>query len=110
MFAGETIRRAAQFYLGDADPRSPLVSPLYGDLRGLPPLLVHASTDEVLRDDAVRAAHRAHAAGVSVELQLWRHVPHVWQFFAAVLPEARESLEATQRFILHHTRPVIARP
>lgn len=108
MFAGETIRRAARFYLGETDPYAPLVSPLYGDLRGLPPLLVHASTDEVLRDDAVRLAERAREAGVSVELQLWRHVPHVWQFFAAVLPEARQSLAATRRFILHQTSLTIA--
>ena len=99
MFAGDTIRRAARFYVGDADPTSPLLSPLYGDFRGLPPMLVHASEDEVLRDDAVRVANSAHAAGVDVELQLWPHVPHVWQFFAAVLPEARASLEAATRFI-----------
>ena len=100
MFAGDTIRRAAKFYVGAADPRSPLISPLYGDFRGLPPMLLHASEDEVLRDDAVRVADAARVAGVEVELQLWPHVPHVWQFFAAVLPEARESLAATTRFVL----------
>jgi acetyl esterase/lipase len=99
MFAGETIRRAARFYLGDADPRTPYVSPLYGDFRGFPPLLVHASEDEVLRDDAVRVAERARDAGVPVELALWPRVPHVWQFFAAVLPEAQASLARTIRFV-----------
>jgi acetyl esterase/lipase len=103
MFAGETIRRAAAFYVGTADPRTPLVSPLYGDFTGFPPMLVHASTDEVLRDDAIRVAERARAAGVTVELRLWRHVPHVWQFFAAVLPEARASLDATRAFIARLT-------
>lgn len=102
MFAGETIRRAARFYVGDADPTHPHMSPLYGDYAGMPPLLVHASHDEVLRDDSVRVAERAREAGVSVELRLWSHVPHVWQFFAAVLPEARESLDATARFIQQH--------
>lgn len=100
MFAGDTIRRAAKFYVGDADPMSPSISPLYGDFRGLPPMLLHASEDEVLRDDAIRVADAARAAGVDVELQLWPHVPHVWQFFAAVLPEARQSLAATTRFVL----------
>lgn len=99
MFAGDTIRRAAPLYVGGRDPRDPLISPLYGDFRGLPPLLVHASTDEVLRDDAVRVAERAREHGVAVELQLWRGVPHVWQFFAAVMPEARESLERTKEFV-----------
>jgi len=88
-----------------------LISPLYGDFRGLPPMLVHASEDEVLRDDAIRVAEAARRAGVHVELQLWPHVPHVWQFFAAVLPEARASLTAATRFILarmsrpEHTNP-----
>lgn len=103
MFAGETIRRAARFYVGNADPTSPLVSPLYGDFRGLPPILVHASEDEVLRDDSIRVAEVARAAGLEVELELWPHVPHVWQFFAAVLPEARASLAAMTRFVRAHT-------
>ena len=99
MFAGDTIRRASHFYLGDMDPMHPLVSPLFGDFSGLPPLLLHASQHEVLRDDAVRVAERAREAGVEVTLRLWRHVPHVWQFFAAVLPEARESLDDAVAFI-----------
>lgn len=99
MFAGETIRRAARFYVGSADPREPCLSPLYGDFHGLPPMLIHASHDEVLRDDSVRLAERARADGVDVQLRLWSRVPHVWQFFAAVLPEARESLDVASRFI-----------
>lgn len=103
MFTADTIRRAAPLYVGAADARAPLVSPLYGDFRGLPPLLLHASTDEVLRDDTVRVAMRARDAGVQVEWQLWRRVPHCWQFFAAVLPEARDSLALAQAFIQRHT-------
>ena len=99
MFAGDTIRRAARFYLGDTDPVDPRVSPLYGDFRGLPPLLLHASEDEVLRDDTLRVATRARAAGVQVSVRLWPHVPHVWQFFVAVLPEARESVNAAVIFM-----------
>lgn len=102
MFAGETIRRAACFYVGDGDPRDPRLSPVYGDFTALPPLLVHAAVDEVLRDDAVRVVERARAAGVPVTLRLWPHVPHVWQFFAAVLPEARESLNDVVRFVGEH--------
>jgi len=102
MFAGITIRRASVFYVGTSDPRHPYLSPLYGDYRGMPPMLVHASLDEVLRDDAIRVASRARDAGVPVELRLWRQVPHAWQFFAAVLPEADESLRDTVRFIRAH--------
>ena len=99
MFAGDTIRRAARFYVGTADPQEPRLSPLYGDFHGLPPMLIHASHDEVLRDDSVRLAERARSDGVDVEVRLWPRVPHVWQFFAAVLPEARESLDLASRFI-----------
>ena len=99
MFAAITIRRASLIYLGESDPRHPYVSPLYGDFHGMPPMLVHASADEVLRDDSVRVAARARAAGVEVELRLWKGVPHVWQFFPAVVPEAAESLRDTVRFI-----------
>jgi len=102
MFAGITIRRAAPLYLGDTEPCDPGPSPLYGDFRGLPPLLMHASSDEVLRDDAVRVAERASAAGVTVEFRLWRRVPHVWQFFPAILPEAAESLRLTVQFVQRH--------
>ncbi|MEQ1691893.1 MAG: alpha/beta hydrolase [Gemmatimonas sp.] len=103
MFAGVTIKNASQFYLGTSDPMLPYISPLYGDYHGMPPLLVHASEDEVLRDDAVRVAERARSAGVDVELRLWRRVPHAWQFFPAVLPEAAESLKDTVRFITKRT-------
>jgi acetyl esterase/lipase len=102
MFAGETIRAASRFYAGETDPYVPTLSPLYGDYRDFPPLLVHASADEVLRDDAVRVVERARAAGVPVHSRLWARVPHGWQFFAAVMPEARESLTLTQAFIAHH--------
>lgn len=99
MFAADTIRRAAPLYAGETDPRTPGVSPLYGRFDGLPPLLIHASTQEVLRDDAVRVAARASEHGVEVTLRLWTHVPHVWQFFSAVMPEAAASLQDVERFV-----------
>lgn len=99
MFAGDTIRRASRFYVGEQDPRHPLLSPLYGVYEGLPPILLHASHDEVLRDDTLRVAERARVAGVDVTLRMWHGVPHVWQFFAAVLPEARESLSDAVAFM-----------
>lgn len=102
MFAGVTIRRAAPLYLGATDANDPGASPLYGDYHGLAPLLVHASTDEVLRDDAVRVAERAVAAGVTVQFRLWPGVPHCWQFFSAVMPEAAESLQMTEKFVRDH--------
>ncbi len=106
MFAAITIRRAAPLYLGNTLATDPGASPLYGNFHGLAPLLIHAGTDEVLRDDAVRVAERAHASGVTVEFRLWPRVPHVWQFFAGVMPEAAESLQLTTKFVHRHLHGV----
>ena len=104
MFNGDGMTRAAEPYLAGADPRNPLASPLYADLHGLPPLLIHAGTYEVLLDDSTRLAERARAAGVSVTLRTWPVVPHVWPLFG-FLPEARQSLDAAARFLLDASRP-----
>lgn len=95
------IRYFARLYLGDGaiDARTPLAAPLHADLRGLPPLLIQASRHEVLRDDAVRIAERARAAGVACDLELTDEVPHVWQIFASILPEGREAIERAGAFL-----------
>lgn len=93
----------AKFYMGDADPRTPLISPLYADLQGLPPLLIQVGTSEVLLDDSTRLAECARAAGVNVTLEPWEDMVHVWQFFAAMLPEAREAIDRIGEFIREHT-------
>ncbi|WP_132252636.1 alpha/beta hydrolase [Methylobacterium segetis] len=104
MFDPEVLRALAPLYLGGADPIDPHVSPLYGDLAGLPPLLLHVGAREVLRDDSVRLAERARAAGVTVSLRVFPVVPHVWQFAHAYLPEARTSLNAASTFLTVHAR------
>ena len=81
------------------NPRNPLVSPLYGDLAGLPPILVQVGAQEMLRDDARRYVNRAQAAGSPVRLQSWDHVMHVWQIFNPELTEAREALDEIDRFL-----------
>jgi acetyl esterase/lipase len=99
MFDGDKIALAAAPYLADTDPRHPLASPLYAALHGLPPLLIHVGSDEVLLDDSTRLAERARAAGGSVTLRRWPVVPHVWQLFA-FLPETRQSMDEGARFLL----------
>ena len=99
MFRPEGLRHLAAAYLDGADPRAPLASPLYGDLAGLPPLLLHAGEREVLRDDSVRLAERARAAGIAVELEIWPVVPHAWQFAHVFVPEARRSLRMAAAFL-----------
>lgn len=101
MFFGDTIRKTAPLYLSGVDPRTPLASPLYADLRGLPPLLVHVSDSEVLLDDSLRLVERAEQAGLKVQLRVWPDQPHVWQLFGA-LPEARDSISQAVTFIEAH--------
>ena len=101
MFHGSGLARATEFYMADTggDPRNPLASPLYADLRGLPPLLIHVGADETLRDDSTELAARARAAGVRAELIVWPVVPHVWQLFHPFVPEGRQSLAAASAFL-----------
>lgn len=109
MLTAKGVREAAQYYLGNADPRDPRHSPLYADLTGLPPQLIFASTDEVLRDDSTRFAAKAREQGVEVELHLVRGVPHVWPIFARIVPEGRESLRQVQAFVVRTVPPAQSR-
>jgi acetyl esterase/lipase len=89
----------AAAYLGGADPRTPLASPLHADLRGLPPLLVQVGTRETLLDDAERLVAAARAAGVDVTLARWEGMIHVWHAFAPLLPEADAAIAEAGRFL-----------
>jgi acetyl esterase/lipase len=93
------LRRVAQAYLHGADAKIPLASPLYGNLHGLPPLLILVGTNEVLLDDSVRLANRARAAGAEVKLDIWPEMLHVWPLFAAFLPEGRLALVRAGQFV-----------
>jgi monoterpene epsilon-lactone hydrolase len=93
----EGIRRAPAIYLGDGDRRHPLASPLYADLHGLPPLLVHVGRDECLLDDSVRFVEKAKASGVNASLHIWEDMWHVFQSFA--IPEADEAIGEIGAFV-----------
>jgi len=100
MFDGAGVAFSARYYLGDdTDPRNPLASPLYADLSGLPPLLIHVGADEVLLDDSTRLAERARAAGVHADLKIWPVVPHAWQLVPHLVPESRQSLRESADFL-----------
>jgi acetyl esterase/lipase len=81
----------------------PEVSPLFGDFAGLPPLFFQTGSTEMLRDEAVRAAAKAHEAGVDVELELWPGAPHGFQI-AEFLPESSIALAHITRFVRMRTR------
>lgn len=98
----EWAQQQLKMYLGSADPRQPLVSPIYADLRGLPPLLIQVGEEEFLCRDAVCFAERAHAAGVDVTLQVWPAMWHVWHLLVPLLPEASDAVNAIAAFTCGH--------
>ena len=102
MVQREELLEGAQAYLGGADPRTPLAAPLYADLKGLPPLLIHVGTAETLLDDSTRLAERAKAAGVDVTLEPWDDMIHVWQFMASMLPEGQQAIDRIGGFVREH--------
>ncbi len=101
-----SLRRYAGLYAGAHAPTDPLISPLYADLTGLPPLLIQAAADEILVDDARRLATKAREAGVDVTLAVWEGVFHVFQL-VRLLPASREALAQIAGFVSRQlTRPL----
>ncbi|MGE4481050.1 alpha/beta hydrolase [Acidocella sp.] len=98
MLIGHRIQEVAALYLNGAPPETPLASPLYGDLAGLPPVLIQVSEREILLDDSVRLAEKIQSCGGRVELSIWRNLPHVWQISQSFLPEARQALAQAADF------------
>jgi acetyl esterase/lipase len=80
-------------------PVDPRVSPLLGDLSGLPPILIQVSEAEMLLDDARRYVNKARSAGSPVFLQSWPGLLHVWQIFLPEVPEARDAMNRIGQFI-----------
>jgi monoterpene epsilon-lactone hydrolase len=103
MVASSNLADMANAYLAGKDPRTPLASPLYADLRGLPPMLIQVGTAEVLFDDSRRLAERARQAGVEVSYEPWEHMIHVWQIFVPMLDEAKQAVERIGGFIREKT-------
>jgi acetyl esterase/lipase len=92
----------ARAYAGDQDLHLPLISPHYGNLHGLPPLLVHVGEDEILLSDATRLADNCRTAGVEVSLVIWPKMWHVWHVFVSYLPEAQQAVNEIGAFIRKH--------
>jgi acetyl esterase/lipase len=89
---------AGKWLFTGRSPKDPLVSPVHGDLSGLPPILVQVSDSEILLDDGRRYVNKAAASGTNAVLQCWRHVPHVWQIFYPDLPQAAEAFDEIEVF------------
>jgi epsilon-lactone hydrolase len=102
MILASSLQKCSAAYRGDADPRDPLMSPLYGDLAGLPPLLLQCGSEEMLRDDSARLATKAKAAGVDVTFEEWDEMVHVWHLFADRLSDGRRALTRIGGFVRAH--------
>ncbi|HEX5354579.1 MAG TPA: alpha/beta hydrolase [Aquabacterium sp.] len=103
MFNPESLPEAAALYLNGKPANTPLASPLFADLKGLPPLMIHASKHEILLADSTRLHERAQQQGVKSELHLKAKMPHVWPTMV-MLPEARQTLKECGAFIARVTR------
>lgn len=90
------------WYAGETPRDHPLVSPLFADLAGLPPLLIHVGTEDILLDDATRFADRAKAHGTAADLEIWDGMIHVWHYYAEWIPEGRDAIRRIGEFFAGH--------
>lgn len=93
------IKSMARTYLNGNHPRHYLASPIYGDLKGLPPILIHVGSDEILLDDAVRLYERAIESGTNASLKIWDNMIHVFQSFDSVFKDAHKSIYEMGKFL-----------
>jgi acetyl esterase/lipase len=104
MFSLASATEASGLYLKGQDPKSPLASPVFADLAGLPPLLILVGEAEVLLDDSRALAERASAAGVPNELFVYADMPHVWMLHYPAYPEAAQAFDQMASFVARVTR------
>jgi epsilon-lactone hydrolase len=89
----------SKYYAGENDPGLPLISPLYGDLHGLPPLFIIVGDDETMRDDSILFARKAEASGVKVILRVGEGMTHCYPLMTPFFPEATQALNEICEFI-----------
>lgn len=98
---GALMHLPAEAYAGDLPTDDPRVSPLFADLQGLPPMLVHVGTDEIIHDDATRLVDRARAAGVDADLGVFHGLWHVFHAFPGI-PERRSAMREVGGYVRRH--------
>jgi monoterpene epsilon-lactone hydrolase len=102
LLSRELLQARVTDYTSGHDAVLDLISPVFADLSGLPPLIIQAGTHEVLLDDAVRLAQQAVTAGVEVTLDITPGVPHVFQAYYPILDEAAAALDRAGQFLSAH--------
>jgi len=101
-----SLKEMGDAYIATGDPRAPYASPLFADLKGLPPLLIHVGSEEVLLDDSRVLHRRAKSAGVDVQLKIADDMIHVWHMFHAMLPEGAAAIREITGFVTGRWAPV----
>lgn len=99
IISARTMPVFRDLYLGETDPRNPLASPVFGDYRGTPPLLIQVGEHEMLRDDSIRVAKKACSDGILVKLEVWPGMFHVFQSHEPLLPEGKEAIDRIADFM-----------
>jgi len=105
MLNSRFLEFTAKLYVGDRRPDNPSISPIHADLKGLPPLLIHVGGQEILLSDARRLEAQAKNDGISVTLEQWDDMWHVWHIFAGMMPEGQQGIERIGLFIRQHHMP-----
>jgi len=84
--------KVCRYYVGENDPRNPLISPLYADFTGFPPIALFVGSNEILLSDSTRLAEKAKEVGVNVQVKIWQGMWHVFPFFAPFVPESTQAI------------------
>ena len=98
ILSASILEKYVNYYIGNNNVTEPLISPLFADLRDLPPILLQSGRNEILLDDSVRFSEKARQAGVDVTLKIWDGMFHVFQLFS-FLPETQESMQQVSAFV-----------
>jgi acetyl esterase/lipase len=104
-FTRPQVAELVHSYLGSADAKHPLASPLRSQLAGMPPVRIHVGDDEVLLDDSRRYAERAVAAGVDARADVWMGMPHGFPASIGKLKAAAQALDAVGAFLAERLQP-----
>lgn len=104
MLRTDWLAACARLYAPNVSPEDPRISPLFGEMKGLPPMLIHVGSEEVVLSDSERLLQRAQAAGVEARLRVFEGLWHDFQLHAGQLPEADESIAELGRFLRERMR------
>lgn len=91
----------AKIYVGDNNPTSSTISPIYGELEGLPPMLVHGADYDVFLSDSIRLYEKANKSGVEVELKVWEKMWHIFHMQANLVPESQRAMNELYDYVLN---------